>query len=391
MHSPVEHPSRAIALQVGLAVTVSTVGILPMFLLGALVGPMRADLEFGLGAVGGGTAVLFAASSVAARRSGRLVQRLGSRAGIVLASLLASVSLGLGSVTQTYWHLAAALLLAGLANSVAQPAANLSLVGLTAETGAGFAFGIKQSAVPAASLFAGLAVPTVASSFGWRWVWVIGALAAVGVAVLAALLLPSRPRTVHVARVHSTHEMSVRELVMLTVGSCLATAACTSLGIFLVDSAVAGGFEVGSAGLLFAACSVVGLAARVGLGWLADARPGWNLFLGMAVLLVLGAVGNLMLSSGVIILYVLGAALAYGAGWAWPGLLHYGIVRDNPRAPAAATGVLQTGLSFGAATGPLAFGLLAAELSYQAAWSTLAVLSLAAAATVAMSQRPPTT
>jgi hypothetical protein len=47
---------------------------------------------------------------------------------------------------------------------------------------------------------------------------------------------------------------------------------------------------------------------------------------------------------------------------------------------------VQTGLSLGAATGPLLFGLIA-QVSYSAAWLTAAALSLAGAVTVRVSRR----
>jgi predicted MFS family arabinose efflux permease len=60
--------------------------------------------------------------------------------------------------------------------------------------------------------------------------------------------------------------------------------------------------------------------------------------------------------------------LAFGAGWGWPGLFNFAIVKTNPGAPAAATGITQTGASGGAALGPLIFGLVLQGYGYTAAW-----------------------
>jgi MFS family permease len=67
-------------------------------------------------------------------------------------------------------------------------------------------------------------------------------------------------------------------------------------------------------------------------------------------------------------------------------VLHFAVIRDNRGAAASVTGFVQTGLSLGAATGPLLFGLVA-QASYTAAWIMTAALSLAGAVTVRVSRR----
>ena len=54
----------------------------------------------------------------------------------------------------------------------------------------GLSFGIKQAAIPIATLLAGVAVPTVALTVGWRWAYLIGA----GLALLALLIAPAGRR-----------------------------------------------------------------------------------------------------------------------------------------------------------------------------------------------------
>src|SRR5690606_19508698 len=54
----------------------------------------------------------------------------------------------------------------------------------------GIAFGIKQSAIPLATLLGGIAVPAITLSVGWRWTYVAGAT----FAVLAAALVVSDRR-----------------------------------------------------------------------------------------------------------------------------------------------------------------------------------------------------
>src|SRR3712207_5507729 len=86
-------------------------------------------------------------------------------------------------------------------------------------------------------------------------------------------------------------------------------------------------------------------------------------------------------------LLVLGTLLAFGAGWGWPGLFNFAVVKSNPGAPAAATGITQTGASGGAALGPLVFGLVVEATSYDAAWLVSGAIALAALAAILLGRR----
>jgi MFS family permease len=125
----------------------------------------------------------------------------------------------------------------------------------------------------------------------------------------------------------------------------------------------------------------------VGFGWLADRHPDRSRYLFIANLLAGGAVGYGLLATGSIPLLVVGSLMAYGMGWAWTGLFHFAVIKDNRAAAASVTGFVQTGLSLGAASGPLVFGIVAQTFSYTAAWTTAAVLSLLAAVTIRISRR----
>jgi MFS family permease len=79
---------------------------------------------------------------------------------------------------------------------------------------------------------------------------------------------------------------------------------------------------------------------------------------------------------------LLATPLGFGLGWAWPGLFNFSIVRNNPSAPAAATGVTQTGTYVGAMLGPLTFGWLAEHSGFGTAWLVGATWYLGAALAV---------
>jgi MFS family permease len=374
------------------AVAVSVLGVLPAFLVGALAVQIRADLQVGLGLFGLAAATLFAVSGGLARPAGRLVQRLGSRRGAALAAALATASLTVIALAGSPAALMAGLAVGGLGNAVAQPSANAVVSELVTEQRLGVAFGIKQSSIPAATLLGGLAVPGVALVFGWRW----AVACAVGLAVVLLLVsLTGRdagrrrggaPRSPGAPRAPD-RGLPRGGLVVLTVGGFLGSAAATPTGVFLVDSAVAAGTDAGAAGLLFAGCSVLGLVVRIGYGLLVDRHPTRSAYLFIANLLAAGTAGYVLLAAGTVPASVAGGVLAYGAGWAWTGLFHFAVIRDNRDAAASVTGFVQTGLSLGAASGPLLFGVVAQTWSYSAAWLTAAALSLAGAVTVRVSRR----
>ncbi len=369
------------------AVSVSVLGVLPAFLTGALAVQIRADLDVSLGLFGFTAATLFGVSGTCARPGGRLVQRLGPRKGTALAATLAIASLATIATASSAVWLLVGLAIGGLGNAVAQPSANLGISEFVTDERLGVAFGIKQSSIPAATLLGGLAVPAIALVFGWRW-------AVAAAAGLAALILIWSIATGRETPAPRPADGGARDkglprggLVVLTLGGFLGSAAATSTGIFLVDSAVAAGVSPGGAGLLFAGCSVLGLGSRIWFGWLADRHPDRSRYLFIANLMTGGALGYGLLATGVVPLFVGGSVLAYVVGWAWTGLFHFAVVRDNRAAAASVTGFVQTGLSLGAASGPLVFGVVAQTFSYPAAWSTAAVFSLLGAMTIRISRR----
>ena len=361
-----------------LAVAVATAGVLPAFLTGGLVVQIRSELDFGSAALGLAVAVFFISASLASVIMGRVVERIGAHRGMRLSAVGSAASLlGVALFANSWRGLVVCLVLGGLANAVAHPATHLSLAREVPAGRQGISFGIKQAAIPTATLLAGLAVPGIAVTLGWRWAFAGGA----ALALLVALLVPSETlggvRRLKEAR---AGDVAVAPLVLLALGIGLGSTAATPLGAFIVESSVASGLHVGMAGLLLALGSAAGIVVRVWFGHLADGMGGGRLRL-VAAMLGVGVVGFVMLASGKADLILPGTLLAFGAGWGWPGLFNFAVVKTNPGAPAAATGITQTGASGGAALGPLVFGLVVEATSYDVAWlvsGSIALLALAA-------------
>lgn len=364
-----------------LAVAVATVGVLPAFLTGGLVVQIRSELDFGSAALGLAVAVFFISASLASVVMGRVVEKIGAHRSMRLSAVASAASLlGVALFAGSWEGLVVCLVLGGLANAVAQPATNLSLARGVPAGRQGVSFGIKQAAIPTATLLAGLAVPGIAVTLGWRWAFAGGA----ALALLIALLVPAESlggvRRLKEAR---AGDVSVAPLVLLALGIGLGSTAATPLGAFIVESSVASGLNVGAAGLLLALGSAAGIVVRVWFGHLADGMSGGRLRL-VAAMLGVGVAGFVMLASGKVGLILPATLLAFGAGWGWPGLFNFAVVKTNPGAPAAATGITQTGASGGAALGPLVFGLVVEATSYGTAWLVSGVIALLALVAILM-------
>jgi len=364
-------------------VVIAVLAVLPVFLTGALAVQLQRDLDFGAAALGGMVAIFFVTSALGSPLMGQVVERLDSARAAGLATTLTALAALGATVAQSWMHLVLTLTLAGIANSIAQPSANMLISDSIPVRRLGLAFGVKQSCVPAGALIGGLAVPTVVVLLGWRWAYgIAGALTGCYSAWLWVRHAPRRgPRRARGARLRDS-EAPVSSLLFLTVGAFLGAAATTSLGAFLVDSAVASGFTPSAAGWLYAVLAASTIAARVSLGWGVDRAPSRSRFGVIAALLGAGSFGYLMLAGTNDALFVVGGLLAFAVSWGWTGLFHYAIVTWYRRSPAAATGFVQTGLSLGAGLGPLSFGVVVEESSYATAWMAAGIVSLLGSATV---------
>jgi predicted MFS family arabinose efflux permease len=272
-----------------------------------------------------------------------------------------------------------------VANALTQPSANLLLAERVRPERLGIGMALKQAGMPASTLLGGLAVPALALTVGWRWAYVAGA----GLALLAIALVPGgvgagRPRWV--ARAKAVPDQPLWLLALLGASACLGATAAGALGAFLVSGAEASGMRPGLAGLLLSLGSALGIVSRLLHGRWADIGL-FDPLRRVSLLLALGSIGVGLLALGTPAAYLVGTAGAFMFGWAWPGLFNLAIVRANPSAPAAATGVTQTGVYIGALAGPALFGLTVDRWGYAAAWTGTAMVLLAASAMLVVGRR----
>ncbi|EWM66417.1 MULTISPECIES: MFS transporter [Micromonospora] len=372
------------AVRAGAGATVTTiVCVLPVFLVGGLAVQLGDELRFSPAGLGLAVSIYFGVSALASVPSGALVERYGpatvARAGILLsaASLLAVAGLA-----RSYPMLVTLLALSAAANALGQLASNAALAEHVPAHRQGLSFGVKQAAVPVATLLAGVAVPTVALTAGWRWAFVVAA----GAALAALPAVPRTGRDRHARAASGGRYGGTAPLVVIGLAATLAAAAANALGTFLVDSAATRGLSPGLAGLTLTLGSAVCVLARVGVGWLADRRADGHVGL-IAGMLLTGSVGLILLAVAGSAPLVAGVVLGFGLGWAWPGLMNFAVVRLHPQAPAAATSITQTGVYAGGCLGPLGLGALAGAAGYPAMWLTAAAAMLVAAVLMLLGAR----
>jgi predicted MFS family arabinose efflux permease len=373
---------RAIALAAGF----TTFGPLPAFFLGALAVLVREDLLLSEARLGATIATFFAFAALASAPVGRISDRVGARRALHLGLMAVAVALATMAVATRWWQLPLALTVAGVGHATLQVASNRLLTDDVTPGIQGLAFGIKQSAIPTATMTAGATVPVIGTQLGWRWTY--GVAAAVAVLVL---LLQRRPGAAPRRRAaprpafdgDDGERFTGRELLLLASAVGLAAAAANTLPAFLVAFAVHAGTPVSQAGVLLAVASGAGLTARVLIGRLADVRGSTELAW-VALLLVAGSLAFAAIPlthAGPAVLWA-AACVAFACGWGWPGYVTFIVVRKNARTPASASGVVQAGIFTGAVLGPLVFGVTVTSVSYTAAWRGAAVAQVLAAVLV---------
>jgi len=363
---------------VAIVVMTTTMTVLPVWLTGGLSVFMSSELAFDERELGFGVAGFFVASALASVPGGRLAERIGARRSVPFYTAVAALVMVGMSFATSWTRISALLILGGLVNGMIHPSVNLALARQVDPGRKGLAFGIKQSAIPSATLLAGLAVPSIAATAGWRPAFQGAAILAAVLSVLAIIVVRNSP-TVAGARPNRL-TMPMSYLVWLTVAAALGAAAGNAMAAFIVPSAVASGITPSNAGIILVIGSVSCIIVRVYIGWQADFRVGGHLRV-VGHLLVVGAIGYGLLSltaaPGWVVL--LGGVLGFSAGWGWAGLFNYAIVERNPDAPATATGIIAVGIFGGAVFGPALFGSLVTGASYRVAWISLLLIGAAGA------------
>ncbi len=373
------------------ALMASVVASLPVFLVGALAVQIRSSLHFSTSELGFIVTFSYLGAAMWSVPSGLLAERIGGVRVLKFAPLTGGVLLvGLATITTSWVTIGVLLFFSGMVSASIATGSNLFLAKRTDPAHQGLIFGIKQAAIPTASLLGGVAVPAIALTVGWRWAFVGAAV----LALLTFLLVPAPATSLSERRAErsatSLPNLRRTPLIVLGIGLGLGVFSATGVAAFLVIDAVRIGIGHGNAGLTVAIASAAAVIGRVITGFLADRRGGRH-FPVVATMMGIGALGYLALAVGASTrlhwLYVAGAIFALGVGWGWNGLFNFATIHTHRHAPARATGITQVGGRLGGMLGPLVLGVVATNLSFPAAWVVAGISTGSGAIAVMIGRR----
>lgn len=385
---PAEAAPRPAGVTIFVASTAASLALVPAFMFGATGPLVREDLGFGADVLGLVVSTYWMAMALTGAVGGRLAQRWGAATGLRVGGVLACGALLLVALAPATPALFLGIGLGGVASALITPATDLAVIQQVPERRLAIAFGIKQSSLPAASLLAGIGVPALALTIGWRWTFVAVMLLALPTLALVRTSWNATPdRPADTASVGGGQGAdALRQLRPLVVGMGLAMAAVSSTGAFYVQSALDKGIGAGEAGLLLAAGSALGIVGRFVFTWQLSANS--DPFGVVAVLTAVGAVGILGIASaqglGTLLLATL---VAFGAGWGWNGLFTHAVVASHRQVAARASGMLVAASATGGVLGPSSFGLLATTTDISVAWLVAAAEMLLASVLWVVSTR----
>lgn len=350
----------------------------PSVLMGALAFDIRDDFSISAGEIGTAVSIFYLTSTLSTRVAMPLLGRTSPMTMTRLGLALSAATVLLTGVVGTKVALFAMCAVAGLANGIATPSANMLIALNVPHRRQGVAFGLRVSAVPGAAAFAAAGAWLVAhTTLGWRGF--CAALGACLVVLLVASLAGSSPALPSPsAKGAADGGNGLLSLRLLALGGLLAATACSVLSPFLVDGLIAGGASAGDAALLLGISAWVGVASRITTGLLADRHPyPLRHLASAAAMMCAAAIGmtGLGFGQGTPVLAT-AALITFGIGFAWPGLLHHAAITLHPEHMARATSYMQIGTYVGALVGPLVFGFLVQFGSYRLAWTATACVAL---------------
>lgn len=344
--------------------------------------------------VGMQVSLVYGCAMVGAFFCGRLVARHGScrmsqvalglmAAGCCLASIPHVAAIALGSVFM------------GLGYGLPVPAASRLLLRFTDPAKRNLVFSLKQSGVPLGGFLAGIAAPTLSSSFGWHSPLFICSLACVLLIVFLQRyrLLWDADRVI-LATDAGTRAAAFSDILRspLLKGLILVFFLLSAIQLCVVTFAVTGlvhdlGYDPVAAGLVLAGIQIASMTARIGWGWLADRiGSGVTVLLLLIFLLVVALLSTTALDPEAPVALVVTVFAVLGVtAVGWNGVLIAECARLSPPGKVADVASLTMVASYcGVLCGPFTFAFLQLRLGgVLATFSMLAIPALLALAGLA--------
>src|SRR5882757_10068657 len=345
------------------------------------------DLEIDPKLVGIFTAIIYAGGAIMALVAAGPIVRFGAVRVCQAALLAAAIGLAFNSLA-TVAATVIAVLFIGAAQGPINPSSAHILAARVPREWFGTVFSLKQTGVPIGFALAGLIFPLLLELVGWRGASLVAAAATL---VAALVLEPLRPslEVVSIAgkpsasiwrsiRFVLTHE----RLRVLGWSAFVYVIAQHTFTFYLVTYLYQHcGLSIARAGLLLAVSQLAGTGMRLVSGAIGDRAPrmvvlGWT---GIAMTMGCVAIGLIEADTPFWLIAVVVAG--YGSVViSWNGTSQAEFVHLSPPGEAAAIAAVQTALAFsGAVFGPPLFALIAATLSYRAAFLAVAAAVLLSA------------
>lgn len=368
-----------------LLVTMSA-GVFQLMFFAVLAGPLIDDVGMSRAELGILGSINTLVGAVTAPFTGRVVDALGPARSVVGSLGLAAAGMAALALAPNLGWMAFAAVIGGVPQGSTNPATN-SLISARVEPGRrGTLTGIKQSGVTMAGFFAGVALPALDSSFGWRgacWVFA-GVFALAGVVVQRLLTTDGHHAAASASPPQVRSKAPLPAVVWWIAGyGFFMGLASGAIGRFLALFAEESlGFSTQTAGLILALGGLLGMAARISAARLAEHRIAPTRL--MAVLSLVGATFGLVLALTTFatrqLIWLAPPLNAIGTN-AWNAVAMLAIIMFVTQSQAGrASGVVMFGFLGGiAVAGPITGWIVDSTGSYRLVWVGTIVTSLVAA------------
>ena len=323
---------------------------------------------------------------------GRITDKIGGRAAMIVVALTAAGSFLILGVAGSLVVLAVGSAVGAVAQAGSNPATNKLIAEDLPSGSQGIVTGIKQSGVQAFIFAGGLIVPSMALAWGRVSAYVMLAVVSVALAVAGAWLLPRQPPKARGSGTHpSPRERLPGAIWWITAYGFLLGFAGSATVMFALFTTEKLGKSIVIGGAVAAVVGLTAMPARI--AWAHHAERHHAFRSSLLVISLLGVLASLaLLGAGAGSWWLIWvAAVLTGIGpssWNSVGMLGL-IVFAGPKAAGHASGVILFGFLIGLGIGPPLFGwMIDASDSYAGVW--VASLAAAVAGTLVMvAWKPP--
>lgn len=365
---------------------VMVAGVFQLFFFAILAAPLIDDIGMSrteLGVVGSLNTLV---GALTAPYTGRIADAIGPGRAVVGSLVISSAGMASLALAPSLVWIYVAAAIGGIPQGSTNPATNALISARVPVGRRGTLTGIKQSGVTLGTFLAGIALPALESSFGWRGAsWTFAGLFLIAAVAVQLALEPDAPRAVAPSTGSDVPVTRLDPVIAwIATYAFFMGLASGAIGRFLPLFAEESlGFSVGTAGLIAALGGLLGMVARIAAARVAEhrIRPTRLLPLlslvgaGFAVLLAVTTTGTRWL------LWVSPPLSAIGTN-AWNAVAMLAVIMlVSTRLAGKASGVVMFGFLGGlAVSGPITGAIVDRTGSYRPAWLAAAAMSLVAAA-----------